>query len=164
MEQKILNDELSLSWPEGFCVMEEAEVNAMQFVEKGACFCLKDPEKHLIAVVGWKRIRGLAAMLLNDRDLARQMEESIRKPMGAFGYRLEGYTDRSLGGKPAGGIRYTYTAQDTPMYGESWVVKSGKTVYYFHVYIREGLKDDGIPAWEQILDSVSWKQSAARSS
>ena len=40
------------------------------------------------------------------------------------------------------------------MMGESYVLKSGKTLYYFHLYAREALEEESLACWETMLDSL----------
>ena len=42
------------------------------------------------------------------------------------------------------------------MYGESFALKVGKMLYYFHLYARKELLDKSLPVWEEILNSAEW--------
>ena len=128
----------------------------MRFTEEGQGECLSDPERHMIVSAAWKKIGGFSALLLNDKDLTKQMERNIGSSMRVFGYRAGGAVKRTVGGRQAEGFCYTYIAQDTAMYGESLVLRSGKTLYYFHLYAREALKEDSLPVWEALLAGTEW--------
>ncbi len=156
MENILLNNELNLSYPEGFHVLDDEERNRLTFFEDGPGVCLSDPERHIMMSVGWKQAGGFAAMVLNSKDVAKNMEAKIRKPMKQFGYRLEGFVSREVGGKQANGFRYEYEAQGIGMFAESLAVKMNKTIYYIHFYARTALKAESLPIMEDILGSILW--------
>ncbi len=123
-------------------------------LEGGSWIGLSDPERHVLITLGWKQAGGLASALLTGRDLARNTEKNIRRSMKVFGYRADGFAERPVAGGAAHGFRYGYRAQDAEMYGESFILKSGKTIYYFHLYARAALKAASLPPWEALLDSA----------
>ena len=43
------------------------------------------------------------------------------------------------------------------MTGESFVFKSGRTFYYFHLYARTALLEKALPVWEEMLSSARRK-------
>ena len=42
------------------------------------------------------------------------------------------------------------------MYGESYALKDGRTLYYFHLYARQELKEESLPLWRQLLEEARW--------
>ena len=155
-EYVTLHGELKLPCPEGFHVMDEAERARLHFLEKGEGVCLSDPERHMLVSAAWTRFTGLSALLLRGGDVARKNEADVRKALQGLGYRSGGFLQRSVGGTLADGFCYAYTAQDIPMYGESFALKSVKTLYYFHLYAREALKEESLPVWEALLSGAEW--------
>lgn len=156
MDQLTLNHALILTCPDGFHEMDGEERSKLNFLEEGEGVCLSDPERHIIVTVGWKRTGGIVSFLLNDKDLAKNMEARLRKPMRPYGYKLEGFAAQQVGGREAQGVRYRYQVGDVGMYGESLVLKSGRTLYYFHFYAREALKAESVPIWRELLDQLRW--------
>lgn len=150
----LLNNEWKMTCPDGFVRLDENERRSLHFIAEGAGECLSDPERHMLVTLGWKKVSGLAVLLLSGRDLARQMEKRISAPMQPFGYRLDKWCERQLDGGLAVGFRYRYRAQETDMMGESYVLKSGKTLYYFHLYARAALEEESLACWETMLDSL----------
>ena len=149
-----LNNEWMMTFPEGFRVLDENERGALRFIAAGEGACLSDPARHMLVTLGWKTVGGLTALVLNGKDLARSMEKHISAPIQPYGYRLEERRERPLGGGTAVGVRYRYRAQETDMLGESYVLKSGKTLYYYHLYARAALEKESLACWETLLDSV----------
>ena len=74
--------------------------------------------------------------------------------MAPYGYRRETTLARQIGGQAAEGFRYTYAAGGTPMVGESYVLREGKSLTFFHVYLRAVLRDESIARWHRLLDAV----------
>ena len=71
-----LDDKLTLSFPEGFHVLDGAEQGALQFYGGSPGTCLSDPERHILISLGRKSMGGLSALLINAKDAARRMEAS----------------------------------------------------------------------------------------
>ena len=157
MEKTIrLNDKLTLTFPEGFHVMDDEEKKTLRFLENGPGEALADPEHHIIVTIGWKSVGGLASLLLKARDAAKASENNVRKAMESLGYQSEGFGTRQAGPLKAENFGYTYEAQGTGMYGETCCVKQGRTFYYFNCYIREAARQEGLKIWEGILASAGW--------
>ena len=153
MDPIVLND-ITISYPAGFHVLDDAERGRLHFIEVGDGVCLSDPERHMLISIAYKKVGGLTSVLLKGRDLAKAMETAVRKSMQPFEYQSVGSIKRMVGSCESEGFCYTYTAQNIPMYGESLVLRSGKAAYYFHLYARDGLRAESIPVWEELLGSV----------
>ena len=150
-------NKLKYSYPEGFAMVPEMERSQMQFVGEPPAICLKDKDRHMILTAGAKK-PGLFGGMISVKSAAEEMEKRIRKPMEPYGYHLEDFKGRMICGENASGFRYRYTAQDIGMYGESYVVRHEKVLYYLHVYLREEFAEESWPVWERILDAVEWKK------
>lgn len=157
MEFVTLNSELKFPVPDGFHVMDEEEMSGMTMIAVGPGICLKDPERHIVVSVGYKKAGLLTSKMLSQKDIATKSEGSIRQAMKPYRYWPDGAGKREVGGLAADGFRYLYSAQETDMYAETYVLKKGKTFYYFHVYMRAALKEKSMPVWEEMLGSASWQ-------
>ncbi|MBR6473152.1 MAG: hypothetical protein IKS99_05470 [Firmicutes bacterium] len=156
MEFLKVNDQIILYYPEGFHVMDDAERSEMNFLEAGLSEVLSDPERHMLVTVGWKKSGGFASFMLNSKDLAKNMESKVSKAMAPAGYTLNGFMEKAVGGKTIEGFGYEYSAGGVDMYGESFALKTGKMLYYFHLYARKELLEDSLPVWEEMLNSAEW--------
>ena len=110
--------------------MDESEQGGMQFYGGSPGKCLSDPKRHILISIGSKSIGGITVLLVSAKDAAKRAEASIHKPMQAYGYRLNGFAAKAVGNKQAEGFGYEYEAQGVGMYGESYVVKLDRTLYY----------------------------------
>ena len=149
-----LNDGWTLEYPDGFHVMDEKEREEIRFLGGVCGECLSDPERHILFSVAWKRIGGFAALILNEKDIAKAMEFRVREPMEAYGYRPEGFSERRVGGKKACCFRYSYEVEGVAMRGESMAFKDGKTVWYVHFYYRQAMEAESGPVAEGMLASL----------
>ena len=156
MKTIVLGEKLTLFYPDGFHVMDSAEKIGMQFYGGSSGECLSDPERHILISVGWKCIGAISAFLVNAEDAAKKMEKSIRKPMQDYGYRLDEFTAKSVGGEQAGGFRYKYESRGVAMYGESYVIKYDRKLYYLNFYARRELLEESLDVWDMIVSSAKW--------
>ena len=152
----LLNQELNISFPEGFHVLNDEERRGLRFIENGPGVCVSDPQRHILVSISWRTIGGFAALLLNTGDAAMKMESNISEAMKSYGYQLGGFIDKELDGLRAVGFRYDYQSQDIDMTAEAYLLKKGKVFYYFYVYARTEGKDDSLSVWETILNSIRW--------
>ena len=142
-----INHELRVFYPEGFRMMEQGERAKFNQPYEGPGECLSDPERHILISIGYQQPPKLALMLLNSKDLVKNMEPKIRKPMQPYGYKLLDFCNQAVGGEKAYGFAYEYEAQGIGMYAESYALKKGKTVYYFHFYTRKAFREESAPVW-----------------
>ena len=154
----LLNKELNLICPESFEVMTPEDLRKHKFFEEAPGFCIKDEDRHIMISVSWRQANPFVAMLAGSADIAKNMEARIRKPMGKFGYHLEGFMTREIGGKTADGYRYTYKVQGIGMMGESLSVKSGSNFYYIHSYLRQELREQSLRVLDGIFESATWEE------
>lgn len=157
MKTKVLNDELCFSYHDEFREMDEAEITKLAAGGQPPQFAVTDPDRHMIITIGYRKIPGFSAMMLNEKDIAKKAEPQIAGPMKPFGYQLEGFVSEAIGNKNAEGFRYTYTAQEIAMYGETLAAKAGKNLYYIHCYFRAALKEESLKVLGEILAASSWK-------
>ena len=157
MEKVKVVDGLFIGCPEGFHVMDREELKEMEFIASGPGIVMRDPERRMIVSVGVQKLNGFSALMLNQKELAENMEKRIADSMQFNGYQFRTMLERKAGADKANGLSYEYTAKETEMYAESFAVKKGKNVTYYHMYSRNCEKDDNIAVWEEILGSVETK-------
>ena len=155
MMTKVKINELQLTYTEDFHEMDENERAGLNFYKDEAGVCLSAPEKHIIISVGWKK-SAVASMMMNAKEAAENAEKNISRPMRAYGYELDGFTDYELDGEKACGFRYHYTSQGIGMTGETVAVKYRKVFYYLNFYVRTELLDESLKLWQDMLDSAEW--------
>lgn len=156
MEPVVLNEELTLNLPEGFRILSEEERKAMPSTDEPPAWCARDGQRHLVIVAYWKKIGGLSAMLINEKDVIRHVEQTVSKPMAQYGYHLENWESILIGDRKAQGICYSYQAEGIGMMADSFVVKSRRTLYYFHAYSRSVLHEENRILWSDLFLRAVW--------
>lgn len=153
MKELIINERFKLICPQGFREMTEAERDQLNMLGDGDTLCLISEEGHMVVSIGWKQVNAVAGLLLHLISPARSMEASVNQAMSAYGYRRDAALERQIGGQSAKGFRYSYTAQ-VPMVGESYVLRDGRSLTFFHAYTRDALREESLAAWQRLLDAV----------
>ena len=150
-----MNDTLSLTFPDGFEKLDEAQLQQLRAMKSRPGICLRDEEKHIIVSLAYKGA-GILSWVLNGKDLVKSAQSRLAAAMRRFGYRLTGYEERRIGSKPAQSFQYAYVAQGIGMRGECCAIKEGKAIYYLHFYVRETYMEEGFRLWKQILADAGW--------
>ncbi len=152
------HEEIVLPIPEGARVLDDAEMAALQKIAAGEGVCLRDDERHILISVGRKPVGMLTAALVDLPGLEKRLEQAIAAPMAAYGYRYDAPQTAAVGGQKAMGFSYRYTAEGTPMYGESYVLKNKKVIWYLHLYVREETREESLAVWRTFLSQITWKK------
>ena len=151
------NNSLSLSIPDSFRKLDEAERKKMNMLADGPGMCFSDPDRHIIISIGWKELGLLPSLLVSARDAADNSQKAISQAMQPYGYRFHETFAEDIGGKSAPGFSYEYEAQGISMHGETCVIKHNKVLYYLHIYMRRDLKEDSTKLWKNILATAKWE-------
>lgn len=154
MTELTIHDRFRLTCPEGFRLMTEKERQKLHMAGAGDTLCLTGEESHMLVSIGWKEVSAFASLLLRLIRPVQSVEANISRSMAPYGYRRETTLTRQIGGQAAEGFRYTYTAGDTPMVGETYVLREGKSLTFFHVYLRAALREESLTQWNGLLDAV----------
>ena len=150
------NKALALSCPDGFHILDESERASLKVLGEGPGEVLSDPDRHILLSIGWKPLGALTSLLLNTKDVARNMNMRLRKALKPYGCREKGLLNRMIGGKRAEGLSYEYDSKGIRMFGQSYVTKHGKAFYFLHFYVRSEQQAESLPVCEEILASVKW--------
>ena len=154
MNELKINGRFQLVCPEGFRPLTEAEREKLNTLGGGESLFLTNEEGHIAVSIGWKDVNAFAGFLLHLISPVSSVEASVNRAMAPYGYRKETMLERQIGGQIAKGFRYTYTAGNTPMVGESYVIREGRSLTFFHVYLREDQRDACLDQWNLPLDQV----------
>ena len=153
MDPLTINGRFTMTCPEGWRVMTEKEKQKLNQTTDGDSLTLIHEEGQMIASIGWKEVNAFAGFLLNIIRPVTSTEASVNQSMAGYGYRKRDALTREIGGVKAEGFRYTYTA-GTPMVGESYVIRQGRSLTFFHVYLRDALREVSLERWNELLDAV----------
>lgn len=154
---RVLNHELDLTFPDSFHPLSKEELAGLQNPAGAEGAAFSDPDDHILFSVGWKPIGTLSNLLLTTKDLAKNMDASFKRSFAPYSYQSGGLLEASIGGLPAKGVRYQYTAKEgVAMTGLSYVLKRKKVIYYLHYYTRAALEQKNQAILQEILKTARW--------
>ena len=148
-----IGTKFQLVCPEGFRPMTKDERANLRIAEDGDILCLTNEAEHMLVSIGWKEVNVGVSLLLRLIRPVKSVEASVTRSMGPYGFQRETSLAREIGGQNAEGFRYTYTA-GVPMVGETYVIRQARSLTFFHVYLRQELRDESLAKWNQLLDAV----------
>ena len=157
MKEIIIND-LILIYPEEFEAVGEEETDQMKFYNDSKGICIKDSNRHMIITVGCKDVNLLANFIFSRKDLVKRTQSDIATAMKNYDFKLIGKIESVADGKEIDGFNYEYIAEDIPMYGEAYVFKKNKTIYYLYLYSRKDCFDNNVAVWKDIINNLRWKE------
>ncbi len=157
METAQIHGGLTVGIPEGFHVMDDAELK-LRFPDGIAeRWAIRDEERHIVFTIIWHDApSGLLAKLVSTRSLAERVEKLTAKSLKHRGFRLAGRVDRELCGTEAKGFSCGYTVQDVSQSAEIIVLRNGLTCYTLYCIMQSDCLDQARPAYEEILASLSF--------
>ena len=157
METAQIHGGLTVGIPEGFHVMDDAELK-MRFPDGIAeRWAIRDEKRHVVFTIIWHDApSGLLAKLVSTRSLAERVEKLTAKRLKHQGFRLAGRVDRELCGTEAKGFSCGYTVQDVSQSAEIIVLRNGLTCYTLYCIMQSDCLDQARPAYEEILASLSF--------
>ncbi len=155
MEALKIGGRFKLVCPDGFRLTTAEEQDRLhRMSDEGETLCLVNEEGHMIVSIGWKEVNAFAGLVLRLIRPVSSVEANVNRAMAPYGYRKETDLSREIGGRPGQGFRYTYVADDTPMVGETYVIREDRTLTFFHVYYRAAMRDGSLAQWNGLLDAV----------
>ncbi len=158
METVLLNEELSVSIPDGFRILSEEERNAMAVIDEPPAWCIRDDSRHLVLSAFWRKIGGLSSLLIDEKAIIKHVEETVSKPMKQYGYQLLDWETIWIGNQKAEGVCYSYQVNDTAMTADSFIVKNHRTLYYFHIYSQSALYEENKTLWSVLFQNAGWER------
>ena len=75
--QRHFNNTLSLTFPDGFHVMNNDKRKKLKMLADGPGECLTDPDRHIIISIGWKELGLFPALLVSVKDAADNSQKAI---------------------------------------------------------------------------------------
>ena len=159
MNTVTLNDALSITYPKGFHVMDEAE-EVMVFQQKlPERWAIWDTKRHIIINVQWHRAHGLLLKVADPKDLAKRIGRIARKTYRKLDYRDETLFETEVCGRKAAGIRYAFTIDGVSQVSEAIVFKGASCSYTIYYTAREANDTASHKVFDRILASLSLDES-----
>lgn len=155
MTTTTIDGKMSIQLPEGFEVMEKAEVQKAYALDYDSLWGARDKERHVLLTCIWKESHELLVKLVGADALAKRAEKALSKTYKASGYHFDGYFDTELAGKPAKGFSYGFMLEGIAQEAEVIVVTDGARSYTFYYYTRPELSAANQQLHDELLGSLA---------
>ena len=156
MAREIINKELAVTVPEGFTVLDAAQLKELYRDDNPDRWGARNEDKHITLAVFYHKSGGLLSTIAGLKDVVKGTETKLKKGLSANGYKKIGEISETLGGLPAMGFTYTYAVQGIDQLGEVYTIKKDKVVYTVYTYTRPELEEASKPVIREFLDSFAF--------
>ena len=154
MTEEIINDELVLTVPDDFKILNTQEI--ILFTRKSAKdnFVIRNIEKHSAVDIAWSKTN-----FINRRIPVAKMtsitKDNIKKANPTF--KMQDNVKAEIVGCEAEGFRYTYKAKKNDVIGEYLLIKCNNSLYSFTFISNAELFDENYLVYEEFLKNVKLK-------
>jgi len=152
MNNAKINNEIELTYPDGFNQMGEEELSRY-FGTAADRWGVYDAENHTILAVGWRKA-GFFANLADEESCMIGIESRMRRSLLNY-QRLSSYQPK-IGKKKYYAIRFEYRVKDAALVqlADLVVIKYKKKFYTIHYITRKNNAIEMLPAFEEVLKSI----------
>lgn len=155
MNEITLNDELTLTCPDGFREMEGDELKAVFPEEPMGCWAACDDERHIIIAAQWHDSgRKLLAKMVSAKDQLGRIDSARRKSFKSYGYQSGKPYETEVAGEGAWRQDCSYQIKGIDHVASSVVLKSGSCFYTLYLYGRAAQEAESRAAFDQVLSSL----------
>ena len=150
MVKAIINNEVILSYPDGFEVMDREALKEVFLDDNPNTWGIKDEKRHMIITVLWNRARMITAMITGPSTIADSVEHKMKTSLSKSRYKCNGFERKKVSGRNANGFTYEYILEGVEQIGEVLVFQNVNCYYTLYTY---ALKEN-CQAARVIIDSV----------
>lgn len=150
MNDVTINGKLSISYPESFHVMDEAEQTRVFLEDASNRWGIWDTDQHIIIALMWNTSNGVFAKLSNPKDQVKRAEAKARKTYKANGYRCLGFSETLVADRNAHAVSFEYQIQGVDQVATIVVFQEKATCYFTYFYARK----ENAEASRKVLDEV----------
>ena len=136
MQKATVNNELTVSFPEGFTVLTREELQQMYLDSNPDRWGIRSAPAHQTAVIMWKKYARPEFLLPDAERIAHTNEGMMREGLKDYGYVLKGFFDAEVCGMTGCGYDYEYTNQGTATHVRTVLFRHHSIVYSASFYWR----------------------------
>lgn len=155
MKKALVNEELSITYPNAFRDMELTELQLAFGVAYKNMWGIRDEKHHAIIAVIWKEANAFLQKLVSTTSLTKQYEKGMRKALGSYNYALDGFFTTEVANLPAEGFRYSYERDGVGQTGEAVVFRRGRCSYTLYYYTQTSKAGANRAMYEDLLASLT---------
>ena len=150
MVKAIINDEVILSYPDGFEEMDREQLREAFLDDNPNRWGIKDEKRHMLITVLWNRTNMITAMITGPGTIADSAEHKMKTSLSKSRYKLGGFEKKKISGRNANGFTYEYVLEDTEQIGEVLVFQNVNCYYTLYAYALKQNKK----AARVVIDSI----------
>ena len=158
MNQTMINDEIRISLPAEFHLMDPEEKKSIYALSAVVPdWSARDAERHMIFAASWKQMNSILAMMACSMDGAKGLEKRMRIALRDRNYHFGEYIRGELGEKKAFGFTFRYQGKEGELLNRTMMVRSGGCIYYLTSQIRTDRENESGAIMDEIWRSLTWK-------
>jgi hypothetical protein len=154
MAKALLNDRLSVSYPKGFRVMDEAERQKVFPAGNENLWAIWDKRHHVIISVQWHQANALLSKLVDAKSLTKRVQAQARKAYKDMGYEDGELYQTTVCGETAWGIDFAYQMQGVDQVAKALVFKHEACTYTLYCYGRKSNAATAARLFDDFLASL----------
>jgi hypothetical protein len=134
MIKAIINNEVMLSYPDGFEEMDRAQLKDAFLDDNPNRWGIKDEKRHMMVTILWNRTNMISAVITGPGTIADSAEHKMKTSLSKSRYKLNGFTKRKVSDRNANGFSYEYVLEGAEQIGEVLVFQNVNCYYMLYAY------------------------------
>ncbi len=158
MQKVKVNGALTFDCPDGFHIMDAAELEKVYLDKNPERSGIWDKDRHLMVCVFYHKANALLSKFVSEKSVCANIGSQLSKRMP--GYRGGGELEGELAGLRYSGFNYSYTAGETQQEASVRVIKHKSVTYTVYTYARSPMTEDDKAALDSVLGSFCFEERA----
>ena len=134
MVKTLINNELYLSYPDGFHEMDASELKATFLDDNPNRWGIKDENRHMLITVLWNKTNMLSAIMVGPQAVAYSAERKLSASLNKSNYKSGAIEQVKLGGRNCYRFAYKYFLENVEQIGEVLVMQNVNHYYTLYTY------------------------------
>ena len=160
MVEMVVNNELTLAYPEGFHELNEMESYQLFGMDTPDRWSIRDEARHaIISLQCHESHPSFLRKLVTTQELVERAEKATSKAYKNMGYSCSPITTRELCGQESCGFDFEYTVEGVPQMGRIDIfthpIERGNCCYTFYLHSNKENVAENLAIYEEILASMS---------
>lgn len=151
MVKTLINNELYLSYPDGFHEMSAAELKETFLDENPNRWGIKDENRHMLITVLWNNTNMLSALVVGPQAVAYSAERKLSASLNKSNYKSGAIEAIKINGRNCYKFAYKYVLENVEQIGEVLVMQNVNRYYTMYTYALKDKKQ----AARVIIDSIT---------
>ena len=134
MIKAIINNEVMLSYPDGFEEMDRAQLKDAFLDDNPNRWGIKDEKRHMMVTILWNRTNMISAMITGPGTIADSAEHKMKTSLSKSQYKCNGFERKKVSGRNANGFTYEYVLEGVEQIGEVLIFQNVNCYYMLYTY------------------------------